>query len=1154
MRRHTQGSLRGILTAAAALGLLSPAMAGADPLDRAASLLHEGRLVEAKQVVSRLDQSALTAEQRERAMELLAAADRRLRSADPVAISLERADLALAEGDVRAAERHAGAARQHGKATAEQKSKAAALLARAEEVRASLAPTVAPAMAQARMDFAAGRYAEAKAALDSVYRSGVRLDEDQLKGLDEQRASIVELERTRGRAFEIDYTPLAVLQPGTVERSNDPLPSRGAEQPAAPQGGASPAPAAAPSQPSEPAPMPAQPSNDLFNEALRFDAQRYLAEADAAFAEARYAEAEQKYSLVTGPYRAHLGGDDLARAEKRLGEARVLLTERTGGLLENVQQTRTLVRQQAIAEYDNFLQQADAALKQGDFERARLLAGRARLAVTEKREVFVESEYNDRIARQEALLRTIRDEEERTRVGEIERRAADVQRQKGDADAKQRADRERKVNEALDRIRRLQAEQKYSEALQVVDQVLFLDPTNPAGLLLKDVLRDVAIYRDYDRIQREKALSFAAESNATQASTIIPRELMNYPPDWPEISFRRGENTGFVDSPEDRKVLASLASTKIPATFTDATLENIVEFVRQVSNLDVDVNWTSLEAAGINRDDRVSLSLRSAPLNVVLDRVLEKASKDQFGPSRASWAVEDGVLVVASADTLRKKTFIKIYDVQDLLFKVPDFPQVPELSLDTVLQQGSQRGGGGSSAGGIFNQRETNNIDQILREEQDALRTVQDIIEANVDSEGWVNKGGDTGTVQPLNGSLIIRNTARNHREIVGLLSQLREVRAIQINVEARFLSVTQDFFEQIGFDLDVYFNAKNNQYKDAVQSDRFFGGVGSQLNPAFRAGQNQTTILPTDIVRGQANNTRSFANSQWNVQSVDQTTGEVRYQFTGLNNAVTAPDPLSIIPAQNNSNVIAKNLLDRTGFANTILAGNPALGIAGTFLDDVQVNFLIEATQADKRNVSLTAPRLTFVNGRFANIFVASQRSFVSNLTPVVGASSVAFQPTVSALTTGVTLLLRGVASSDRRYVTLMIVTRVAQPDGEDQQQQFSAGAGGSGLGGQGATGSAFLTLPRIAISSVATGATIPDQGTILLGGQRLVTESEVEVGVPVLSKIPIINRFFTNRIENKEERTLLILIKPTIILQNEEEEKNFPGLRDKLGASRGF
>ena len=81
--------------------------------------------------------------------------------------------------------------------------------------------------------------------------------------------------------------------------------------------------------------------------------------------------------------------------------------------------------------------------------------------------------------------------------------------------------------------------------------------------------------------------------------------------------------------------------------------------------------------------------------------------------------------------------------------------------------------------------------------------------------------------------------------------------------------------------------------------------------------------------------------------------------------------------------------------------------------------------------------------------------------------------------------------------------------------------------------------------MTELATTVSVPDRGTLMLGGQRLVGEIEIEAGVPVLSKIPYLNRIFTNRTKTKDERTLLILIKPTIIIQTEEEDLNFPGLR---------
>ncbi|TVQ60023.1 MAG: hypothetical protein EA379_09180 [Phycisphaerales bacterium] len=1141
------------IAALVAVALSTPMVAlgstQAETLDHAAALLRDGHLVRAKHVLLSLDQSTLTRADSERVMSILTTVDRRLRHADPIEVSLDKAEIALEEGDLRTAERHAQAAANHRGVSRAQRKRAEGLLGETLTLREELQPLAVAVLEQAVMDFDSGRYAEAKAGFDSVYRTGCTLDADELRILDHYRVRIVDLERQRGEPYAIDYTPLGMLQPGRVRRVDDPRPSGRADEAEdvaafeyeEEAGEAQDEERPETVQP-EPEPEPAAAEGDLFQQALGFDAQRYLAEADAAFTAGRFNEAEQKYALVTGPYRAHVDADRLAHAESRLAETRVLLGQRDGRLLEQVGRSQEIVRQQADAEYENFMNQARRALSEGDFERARSLAGRARIAVSERRDVFTEREHRDRIQRQEALMTSIRTAEESTRVREIERRTQDVQRQTRDAESRAAAERDRKIVESLDRIRALQLEQKYEEALQVIDQVLFLDPNNPAGLLLRDVMRDVVQYREFDRIQRDRAFSYTVESNRMQEGLIIPQDIMSYPRDWPEISNRRGEPIAFTDSDEDRRVLADLENRRIPATFSANALEDVLNFIATVTNLNVDVNWESLQNIGVDRDTEVSLNLRSMPVRVVLQRILEKVSPDDF--SRAGWAVEDGVLVIASEEALRKNTFIRIYDVRDLTFQIPNFTNVPDLDLDSVLQQGGQRGGGGGG-GGIFQDPGDDDVDI---DESEMLERIQEIIRTNVDFEGWRENGGNTGYIQELNGNLIITNTARNHREIVGLLSQLREVRAIQISVESRFLTVSQDFFEQIGIDLDIYFNAQNNQYRGVRQQELFFGGAGSPSNPL----SSGPVTTPRDVV-GALTTNRITNTPQYFFEEVDGD-GNVVYQFNPLPTAVPAPDRTSIIPVQSGSLGMAKDLISG-GFATSVLASNPALGIAGTFLDDIQVDLLIEATQADRRNVSLTAPRLTFVNGRAANIFVATQQSFVSDLTPVVGSSSVAFDPTVSPLTTGVTLLLRGVVSADRRYVTMTIQSRVANFTGFRNvpvSAAVGAGGGAGGAVGGGAVATSNIEAPEIAISAISTGVTVPDQGTILLGGQRMVSESEVETGVPVLSKLPILNRFFTNRIETKEEQTLLMLLKPTIIIQNEEEEKHFPGLLDSLG--RGF
>ena len=49
-------------------------------------------------------------------------------------------------------------------------------------------------------------------------------------------------------------------------------------------------------------------------------------------------------------------------------------------------------------------------------------------------------------------------------------------------------------------------------------------------------------------------------------------------------------------------------------------------------------------------------------------------------------------------------------------------------------------------------------------------------------------------------------------------------------------------------------------------------------------------------------------------------------------------------------------------------------------------------------------------------------------------------------------------------------------------------------------------------------------------------------------------INRFFTNRATSQTENTLLILIRPEIIIQQENEDILFPGLSDQLGSASSY
>ena len=91
-------------------------------------------------------------------------------------------------------------------------------------------------------------------------------------------------------------------------------------------------------------------------------------------------------------------------------------------------------------------------------------------------------------------------------------------------------------------------------------------------------------------------------------------------------------------------------------------------------------------------------------------------------------------------------------------------------------------------------------------------------------------------------------------------------------------------------------------------------------------------------------------------------------------------------------------------------------------------------------------------------------------------------------------------------------------------------------------------VTVPETETSSVMTRVSVPDGGTLLLGGQKITAEIEKEAGVPILSKIPVLGRLFSNRSTIRDQKILLILVKPVIMLQDEREAEAIAGMESEL------
>lgn len=1036
---------------------------------QADQLMAQGQFVRAQAtLMTALSDATGSNDERAETLVALRNVREKISGADRLEIALQQADLAIAEGNLAFAATRVDS-------VLEAADEGSVLWTRATDARGqidrrqeALRPLVTDALGQAAEDLDAGRYAQAKSQLAVVRRAGLDLDRKHADKLSRMELRVADAERKAGTTFDASATAAAGVQAGVVRGRQD---GQAGGQQGDPQ--------------------------QLFREAIQQEARANLSQANAAFEASRLAEARRLYVLVRA-------NQDLLTPEERqlvadrIDEIDVRLAGRPTSQ-EGIVGTRDIVRQNALAELRVGTNEVERQLAQGNLSAARAQLSRTRIDFQRNRDVFSQPEFDARTdelddlqARIEAAAITIQQD----RAAELDR---DAQQDAIDRANQQRNERERTINLLLDQAREYQMNMRYREALDTIEQLLLIDPINPSGLLLKNAYENILIYVDYNQITEQRDRNFAQFRIDAERALIPPLDVVNYPENWPAISQSREAQAEFVDSAENRRVLAQLESSRVQMNLQDNPLESALAFIAQQAEVDIDPDWDTLERLGIDRQTPVTLRLASTVnATTALDRLLAQASPDDF--NAADWAIIDGLLTVSSAESLLDETAVGIYDINDLLHEIPDYPDVPVIDLQQALQ--ASQGGGGQSP---FQDQGDDEIDETPLE--DRINEIIEIVENNIEEDRGFLEG--RWTITPYRGLLIVRATPKAHRQIGGLLDKLRAQQALQLNVETRFLLVNQDYFEQIGFDLDIYFNAKSDQFQTAAAND--------------------PSLLPSDFF--------DFAGPNGRRRTVVGG-GNAAQQVT---QPVAAPTNTSVIGAGQNSLGLAGALAPTEGLASTILGAAPALGVAGQFLDDVQVDFLVRATQADRRSTQLTAPRLTLTNGQLANIYVATQVAYVGDLEPVVSDSAVGFDPTVEVATEGVTLLVRGTISSDRRYVTMNVDAGLAQIDGF-ASEEVTAVAGGTLVSS--ADTQSFIQLPTVTVTRVRTTVTVPDEGTLLLGGQRLVSEFEVETGVPLLSKLPVINRFFTNRIQSKEEQTLLILMKPTVLIQSEQEARNFPAM----------
>jgi len=811
---------------------------------------------------------------------------------------------------------------------------------------------------------------------------------------------------------------------------------------------------------------------------------------------------EQYQTALTRLRQAQALAPNLPEIEQALSEAeaRVAQREQAGDHLSKLARRIQRYKQAADISIEESLRRAreivSAAQTGAEFDAAAGAINVAENTLASNRQYYSAEEIRQRdmrIGEVDRLVTRSRADWERAQADAA--RAA-IAQQEAQRIAGQQAAFQQELDRLSDQAQVLVRGRQYDEAISVLEEIVRLEPNNRWAREQITLLEQISILEKDRSANHDRTLQTQMSLVDLRESEIPWYDLIRYPRDWRDITARRQPLSDGLGSENEasRALNNRLKTMRIPRVqFDNVGLEAVIDWIQNFANINIHVKWPALELSSppITPDSQVrGINLTNVTVEKALRTILEDVSG---GWTPLTYLVEDGVLTISTREDLSAMRYrrTEVYDIRDLIIAVPDFAG-PRMEVGNA---GSSNGGGGS----LFNEDDDdddNNDDAPSR--QEIITSIIDLITGTIDPTSWRgDMGGDIGSIRQIHGQLVITQTPDNHREILELINKLREAQAIQIAIETRFVSVLTGFLNQIGLDLQMYFNTGSR-----------LGGGGVTVDPATGA------FVPVNGPSGWT----------WGGHKASGT------------NSLT-PIPVLQRTFDDFSNVVGVETRGTTSQKIGQLVTEPGLVVAGTFLDDIQVDFLLAATQASQTSRAMTAPRLTLFNGQRAYVTVGTRTAYVSDISPVVSGNVISFEPEVEDILTGAIMDVRGTVSADRRYVTLEVRPQLSELIGfrpYATQSQIEADGSRTDIG--------ILLLPTISVQELMTVVSVPDGGTLLLGGQKTSGEIEREKGVPLLSKVPIINRAFTNRGTVRDEETILIMIKPRIIIHREEEDRFFP------------
>jgi len=194
--------------------------------------------------------------------------------------------------------------------------------------------------------------------------------------------------------------------------------------------------------------------------------------------------------------------------------------------------------------------------------------------------------------------------------------------------------------------------------------------------------------------------------------------------------------------------------------------------------------------------------------------------------------------------------------------------------------------------------------------------------------------------------------------------------------------------------------------------------------------------------------------------------------------------------------------------------------------LDDLHISFLLRATQAHKGATVLTSPQVMTREGTTASMAIMTEEYYILGYTEPNRPSDKPI-PNLEKVELGTRIWLKPELTPDNKNIKLDFKMEIRQLLGYEERKY---------------KGKYIYMVPRLDVVSTEMPCLIPDGKTLLIVGLKI---TEKVSAAPILSKLPVVGELFRSRDKTKDQRILLILVKPTINPQ-QKASKILPGQAD--------